>query len=187
MKNKYKNNNQGRTMLETILYLSLISMVSITLIGAVNGAMGKYKISKFVQQIHTVKKNITARYLADGSYAKISNANLKKDKVIPSDMTTDDGFVHAFSGKMEVTGTSASYTIALMGLSKTACLEISVIDWRVDDTTPLLSVGIASSSGGATKKYAWEKNKSDNTLPLTLTEAAKSCTGTANKVELTFE
>ncbi|MFV0626672.1 MAG: type 4 pilus major pilin [Alphaproteobacteria bacterium] len=183
-----KINELGRTMLETILVLSVISVIAISLMSAVNGAYKKYKISKVIQQVSEIRKRISARYLAVGSYSGITNQALIDDKVVPTEMVSGGKFYHAFGGEMKISGTNAYYVLTITNLPKVVCTDLATMDWRVDETTTLVSIAVAGTTGASGTTYGWSQTAAQNTLPLQINEAMAKCsTENTNKLVLTFE
>lgn len=184
-----KNDQFGRTMIEAIMYLSIIGSLAVVTATLVNRVQDRYKSTKASNQIVDLRKNINARYAATGDYSSISNIKkLVEDKVIPPTMGrgSDNTLINAYNGAVNLAaanqgGNNRSYTITFKDLPKRACIELANLRWFSDDSSDLIRIKI----GNKTYEWPYKIASSDNTLPLSTVAAIKSCT--TEKTDITWE
>ena len=66
-----KCSEQGRTMIEVIGVLAILTAVSVAINKFINNMHDKFKISRITQQSTDLRKNISNRYVANGDYTVI--------------------------------------------------------------------------------------------------------------------
>lgn len=180
----FKTNQIGRTMIETIAVLAVITMVTRGLITIVMGVYNKYRISSITTQIKDLQKNIRTRYSAVANYADLSNASkvqeLIKEKVIPHDMILSGQIVHAFGSKVEfntdesklkdeINGQINKYSITFKDVRREACVELLNLNWAVNESSDLLSITTRN------KTYTWDSSTAATKLPLDGMRAMTIC------------
>ena len=197
-----KENNYGRTMLETIMYLGILMCITMTLFSYVNQMTLRYKIGRTAQQLMDLKKAIVHYTAADESYSQIAPEAMSKAQAIPLDMRSgsDSTFRHALGGTAEfgpltrILGNEKNYNymffIRFNGIPHAACTELLTQGHFYSDGSDLDSVIING-------KYMWRFEHSfyptDNiahvqtkmptsnteagaaTMHLTLSETAAAC------------
>ena len=89
-----KSNEAGRTMLETIMYISLLMVLGISIAQYMQNAFRRYKIGRTAQQIIDFKKAIIHFTAADEDYTNLSVANMDKQHAVPLDMRAAVGTAH---------------------------------------------------------------------------------------------
>ena len=94
-----KSNEAGRTMLETIMYISLLIVLGASIGQYISGAFRRYKIGRTAQQIIDFKKAVTHFTAADEDYTNLSIAHMDAEHSIPLDMRSTAGTArHALGG-----------------------------------------------------------------------------------------
>ncbi|MDR1694059.1 MAG: hypothetical protein LBR70_02555 [Lactobacillaceae bacterium] len=181
-----KNNELGRTMIETVLYLSIIAVLAVGLIQIVNSMHDKFKLSKVGEQISMISKGITARYMSAGRYTSLDVEKLVDEKVIPQNMSQGgDVLYHAYGGRVRIKGEKNVYLVTFNNIPLAPCIELALLNWTINDATSLVSLTINND------KYIWiDKSSavSSKALPVSVTDASESCeTGEDNTIIWEFE
>ena len=81
-----KSSQAGRSMIEVIGVLAILSAVTMAITKMVNSVHDRYLISKITQQINDLRKGISNRYVASGTYENISAEEVIASNAGPSDM-----------------------------------------------------------------------------------------------------
>ena len=175
MKNIYKNEQSGRSMVEMLGVLAIIGVLSVGGIAGYSKAMTKFKINKSMDQISMLVANIRTLFSGQRNYSGLSNANAISFGIIPGEM--DGGgqvITNAFAGDVTLgtTGVNgnadAGFTIKYDGLGQEACVTMATSDWGSGSSSGLISMTVsASDTGGSTY--------SGTDLPVSLINAANNC------------
>ncbi|MBQ8670920.1 MAG: hypothetical protein IJ525_00165 [Alphaproteobacteria bacterium] len=137
----------GRSMIEMLGVLAIIGVLSVGGIAGYSKAMMKYRINKTIEQITLIAGNIRSFFAPQRSYAGISEAVIKKAKLVPDEMVLSnklDGqyyLSHPFGDVVDIKATCKTYkyhdcednnafTIKLKGLPIEACIELLTYDWN---------------------------------------------------------
>ena len=80
------NNEKGYTMIETIMYISILGTLGVILASYAGNVITRYKTGRIAQQIIDLKKAIINYTAADEDYTQLSVAKMQEDKAIPLDM-----------------------------------------------------------------------------------------------------
>lgn len=187
MDKMFKTTQSGRTMIETIGVIGIISMVTMGLIKTVSVMFDKYKQTMAVEQIRSLQKNIRTRYAALNDYSGINFDSLSDDdkkklieeRTFPSSIVRGNELYNSYGGKIGITSTERTYSITFNYLKAEGCRDLLVIDWAVNNTSDLIEL----KYGG--KTYKW----TDNTLPLSMTTAMNVCKNkqSENSITWTFQ
>ncbi len=94
---RFANNEKGSTMIETILYISVLGTLGVILASYVGAVLTRYKTGRIAQQILDLKKAIVNFTAADDSYVNLDEELMQAKKAIPLDMRN---LHHALSGKI---------------------------------------------------------------------------------------
>ena len=97
-----KNNEKGYTMIETLMYISILIVLGGILASYAHNTFLRYKIGRVNQQIIDLKKAIISFTAADENYANLSAANMNSTKSLPMDMKGADTTkaYHALNGEI---------------------------------------------------------------------------------------
>lgn len=132
-----KTNQKGYTMIETIMYVSLLIILGASLASYMHKAMQRYKIGRAAQQVIDLKKAIVYFTAGDEDYTRLTIEAMDNNRSLPMDMRTGDHHTakHALGGKVElgpVTELDAEpnenskfmFYITFKNLPQSACAEI---------------------------------------------------------------
>ncbi len=127
-----KNNEQGSTMLETILYICVLIALGTTIARGVARVFHRYNLGRASQQVVDLKKTILMFTAADEDYGKVSTSEI--NKALPLDMKN---WRHALGGEIEIgcakdydraneeaVANKFMYFITFKDLDKGSCTEI---------------------------------------------------------------
>ena len=175
MKNIYKNEQSGRSMVEMLGVLAIIGVLSVGGIAGYSKAMTKFKINKSMDQISMLVANIRTLFSGQRNYSGLSNANAISFGIIPGEMDGGGAVItNAFAGDVTLgtTGVNgnadAGFTIKYEGLGQEACVTMATSDWGSGSSSGLISMTVsASDTGGSTY--------SGTDLPVSLINAANNC------------
>ena len=127
-----QNNEKGSTMIETIMYISLLIVLGTTLAKGAANVFNRYKIGRLAQQIIDLKRAILAHTAINEDYSKLNMEDMQKSNALPLDLK---GLRHALSGKIEFgpatdiattedTNNKYMFYVTFHSLSKNACIEL---------------------------------------------------------------
>ena len=149
-------------MIEMLGVLAIIGVLSVGGIAGYSKAMTKYRINKTIEQITLIAGNIRSFFAPQRSYAGISEAVIKKAKLVPDEMVLSnklDGrhyLSHPFGDVVDIEATCKTYkyhdcedhnafTINLRGLPIEACIELLTYDWNSAGIQGIYIYNISSS------------------------------------------
>ena len=188
-----KNNQKGSTMLEAMGALSVVTVFTIAAISLVSSMFDMFKQNMVVNEIKEIQKLITSRFQLEGSYEnlfKMDIDDLREEKLLPSQMFINDKIYHRLGGEVEISESDMGknyYSVTFNDLNNRACLNLSQIEWIVNQGSDLVELKINKN----VFKMPISKNKvepgSDNALPMNLTKASKSCDDEDNTITWTFQ
>lgn len=206
MKNFYKNEQSGRSMVEMLGVLAIIGVLSIGGISGYSKAMAKFRVNKTLDQISMLVMNIRSLYSANINYEGLTDKIAIQMGIIPRDMlpsgTTEanaSSIINAYQGEVRigsanVGGTDRSFYITYSGLTRDACVAIATADWGSQAGSGLQAIQIKGTANSTSKKAtltgatACSAESSaagagchliDN-LPVVLSEAAVECQNTSD-------
>lgn len=193
---KKSSSQSGYTLIESIGFIAVITMVAISIISVVSHMLDRYRNSRLTSQIVELQKNINARFAAVGNYEKLKLSLLKNEKLAPADMNwSGNTLYHKYSGKVTVglysstitkqkLANADSYYIQFADVPKNACIELAIQNWAHDRTSNLVAMIINSKwsywrvyQGAAYKKYI---------MPLSRTLALELCSKEKNTIKWAF-
>lgn len=206
MKNLYKNEQSGRSMVEMLGVLAIIGVLSIGGIAGYSKAMAKFRVNKTLDQISMLVMNIRSLYSANINYKGLTDKIAIQMGIIPRDMlpsgtneASASSIINAYQGEVRigsanVGGTDRSFYIVYSGLTRDACVAIATADWGSQAGSGLQAIqikGTANSTSKAatlvgTTACSAETSRAgagchliDN-LPVILSEAAVECQNTSD-------
>ncbi len=181
---KYDINEKGHTMLEIISILGFLAAFSVGIIHVVSSMYDKYKVGRITSQIEEIRKTISNRYLAKGTFVGLTASRLITDGAVPNDMVSGtDSIRHAFNGDVALRGYFNRYTVTFKKLPLQACIELAMMSWTVGDSSDLINLKVNSTN------YRWPSapGAASKLLPVQLYDAAESCTGDDNTIMWNFQ
>jgi type II secretory pathway pseudopilin PulG len=188
MRNFYKNEQTGRSMVEMLGVLAIIGVLSVGGIAGYSKAMAKFKLSKTMDQISMLVANLRTLYSGQRSYSGLSTANAISFGVVPQEMLTAADattITNAFGGNVLITveSTITQFSITFTGLGKEACVALSTADWGSGSGSGLVSVCTGTGDSAVTAQCG---TSSANTLPLALVTAASGCSASSDTNAVTW-
>lgn len=187
---KKTSEQAGYTLIESIAFICIITMVAISIISVISHMLDRYKISRVTSQVVELQKAINNRFAAAENYKKLSASLLKSENLAPGDINwKGTSMYHKFNGSVtvgfnytsNVTGPSKSgesYYIQFAKLPQKACVELATQNWAHDQYSNLITMIVNSKwcywrvySNAGYKKYI---------MPLSNTLAAKLCSNKDN-------
>ncbi len=122
-----QNNEKGYTMMETIMYISILGALGVILASYAGSVITRYKTGRIAQQIIDLKKAIINYTAAEEDYSNLSMTKMQEDKAIPLDMRD---LYHALKGRINFgpvgNGTNEKYLffITFEGIYQKGCIEL---------------------------------------------------------------
>ena len=177
MRNIYKNEQNGRSMVEMLGVLAIIGVLSVGGIAGYSKAMTKFKINKSMDQISMLVANIRTLFSGQRNYSGLNNANAVSFGIIPNEMDGGGGVItNAFAGNVTIGtaaavdkgDTNAAFTIKYEGLGQEACVTMATSDWGSGSSSGLVNMTVSAADKGGT-------TYSGTDLPVTLINAAANC------------
>lgn len=137
MKNLYKSEQSGRSMVEMLGVLAIIGVLSVGGIAGYSKAMAKYKTTQTLDQISMVAANIRTAFANATSYSGLSTEKARAWGLAPAEMnsTTVNELVNPFQedvliGAAEGNGVdNMGFGIQYNGLPRDACVAIATAGW----------------------------------------------------------
>ena len=187
-----KNQQSGRTLLESILVISFIGVLSVGILKVVNTMITRYKQSRVTQQIREVQKSITDHYAVEGVYTALSTEDFIRNRLAVGDINVSADqtrMEHAMGGGIIVGPSGANdetFVVTFFGLNLQSCLDMSTIDWVMNDSTELRSIAVFNSSAREVPEdseiLTWTDDEGGDTLPVTLQMAMGLCMNNSDNV-----
>ena len=183
MKNLFKNEQSGRSMVEMLGVLAIIGVLSVGGISGYSKAMAKYKLTKAQDQMAMILINIRTAFASAPSYSGLTAANAIAMNIVPGDMLPSgigkgSTIKNAFGGDVDIksTGTAnTQFSIKFSGLGKETCASLASSDWGSDGLVQVDVNGTKHVYGTAT-------------LPVPPGTAIGNCSGSgaSNYIEWTY-
>ena len=171
----------GRSMIEIIGVLAIISTVTMGIMNFVNSMHDKYKISRITQQITDLRKNISNRYVANGDYSVIKAQDMIDSNVIPPDMIDGKKIIHAYNAEVQFNGNKDTYEVTFPELPTHVCLELALMNWEFSGSSDLYRLKINNT------EFNWPIiANGGKELPVTLVDAQAACSAGEYKNSITW-
>lgn len=186
MKNVYKSEQTGRSMVEMLGVLAIIGVLSVGGIAGYSQAMSKFKVSKTMDQIQTIITNIRTIFASQRSYGTLTTAQAYSLGILTDETYADAKGVNPYGGEIKIgTGTNnRSFTIEYASLPADACIKLATADWGGDASSGLVAISLKSGASAVKFEWASQANvdaEENNILPISLTKAITGCgVGAAN-------
>lgn len=137
MKNLFKTEQSGRSMVEMLGVLAIVGVLSVGGIAGYSKAMAKYKTSQTLDQISMLVANIRTTFSSATSYKDLTTENARAWGIASSDMygTGANDLINPFLGKVEVGPATANgianmgFAVMYSGLSRDACVSLATAGW----------------------------------------------------------
>lgn len=198
MKNLYKNDQSGRSMVEMLGVLAIIGVLSIGGISGYSKAMSKYRVNKTLDQISMLVMNIRSMYASNVDYKGL-NANVALHMgIVPSDMLLPGAdskkaskIYNTYQGEVALKAdgdNNQKFIVSYSGLPRDACVAVATADWGTQAGSGLLKMAIGKSGENKTTGGSLT-DKPISELPLNLVDATELCAETednGNTVEWTY-
>lgn len=160
----------GRSMIEIIGVLAIISTVTMGITKFINSMHDKYKISRITQQITDLRKNISNRYVANGDYSIINTQEMIDSKVVPPDMVDGGKVIHAYNAEVTFNGAKDTYQVTFPKLPHHVCVELALMNWEFSGNSDLYRVKINDT------EFNWPiVANGGKELPISITDAEETC------------
>lgn len=175
----YRNDQNGRSMVEMLGVLAIIGVLSVGGIAGYSKAMTKFKINKSMDQISMLVANIRTLYSGQRNYSGLDNKNAILFGIIPNEMGNSGSVItNAFAGDVEIktaavgTNAAGAFTIKYKGLGQEACVTMATADWGSGSSSGLVQMNVGNTDADGAK---FEGTTGDSALPVSLTNAATNC------------
>ena len=191
MRNLYKNEQSGRSMVEMLGVLAIIGVLSIGGISGYSKAMSKYRVNKTLDQISMLVMNIRSLFASSVDYADLSVSTAIQMGIVPGDMrigSDTSKITNAYQGSVFVGNPSTKETrqfyVEYTGLTQEACVSLATADWGSQAGSGLVSIHIGKGTTKAPNAAAKPSNgftigntDTDKNIPISLARAAAACAG----------
>ena len=192
MRNFFKNEQSGRSMVEMLGVLAIIGVLSVGGISGYSKAMPKFKLTKAQDQLTMMIMNIRTAYVTSPGYPGLNNSLAADYKLVSQEMVVSQGgssLISAFGGEVLVSavqgadGTAnGAFQIIFNGLGKDACTSLASSDWGTDGLVGIIVNGskqsvsntIATGGESCTTGIAG-KLCLPSSLPVSLPNARAAC------------
>lgn len=174
---KKQNSQSGYTLVESIMFIGVMIMLSISIIMLINNMLDKYRISRITQQIVDLQKNIDFRFSAAENFNDLDENLLINEKIVPGDMTSGHEIYHAYHGDVIISNArqGSVYEVTFNKLPHNACIELAMVDWMSGYNSHLVHIKINN------KYFTWQ-GKNATKLPMEYSNALDACNNNRNNV-----
>ncbi|MBQ8670941.1 MAG: prepilin-type N-terminal cleavage/methylation domain-containing protein [Alphaproteobacteria bacterium] len=199
-----KDSQNGRSMIEMLGVLAIIGVLSVGGIAGYSKAMQKYRINKTIEQITLISQNIRTFFANQRNYVDLNTLIpsgikiIKKAKLVPDEVWSDDNLQNAFGGSFEMAVVSDAeysgkmFTIAITDIPQEACIEIASNDWSV--SSGLLGYAINTNSSAFLVSCFSDypgtaacKNNSNKPMPMPINTAVSACSTSSNTLLFAYQ
>ena len=168
---KRTQNQKGYTLLESIMFIAVITAVSIGIVKVVSSMLDRYKISRLTSQVAELQKSINVRFAAAESYEKLNMGLLIEENLLPGDISVGSGggVRHKFNGLGQVNAvlSGRAYQIRFTKLPKQPCVELAIQNWAHDQYSNLIFMKV----NGVPAKW----RNATYIMPLSVVQAETLC------------
>ena len=213
---KNKNNEQGRTIVETLAYIMVMITITVGFAALVNRGYYKYESSAIQQQLTDLKKTISTRYAVDGQYANVKWDDLCEDRLGPSSLMptrvcnelennmvkckcASQRGVHTFDGPVNIGRSECNKTntfcdtffIEFDELPQDICAQLALKAWDTIDGSDIDRMVINNITWGWNDSPIVDEDGNrisiDKELPALVTDVTQACKeGYENKIRWYF-
>ncbi len=181
----------GYTLLESIAFICIITMVAISIISVISHMLDRYRISRVTSQVTELQRSIINRCAAAESYyscikeygttcVAAMGKMLCTENLVPGDMEcSGNTLYHKYGGKVTFNsyGDSArgltsgyNFRIDFASLPKNACIELATQNWAHDQYSNLIRMHINGTE--CTWRSTWTPNC---VMPISNVKASELC------------
>ncbi|MBE6444018.1 MAG: hypothetical protein E7020_05060 [Alphaproteobacteria bacterium] len=192
---RYKNNQDGATMLETLGVLTIVIMLGISSIKLIGNIMAMFKQSMVVSEIQDLQKAITDRYKFEGSYKSLFEGRSDEDivqylcenKIAPFQMCSGDRMYHRMGGAVWVVPSGYyeddvfvadynKYAMTFYKLTDKTCLLAAQINWNKQKTSSIFKMIINSDKvNKLVVDVPYNMQTGSKTFPADVSDITKAC------------
>jgi len=195
MKYSKHSMQEGRTFIETLGYIAVMIALTVGFAALVSQIFYRYEASEVQQQLFELKKVISARYSADGTYANIKWSDLCAEKIGPKNLLPKRNCTpdkesrlqghHIFDGAVKISSESGGrlFSIQFAGLPKDICAQLGIITWHTSEGSDLDHMEVNNVT------FNWPSaGGSGKTLPAQTSDVVAACNRTdyTNKIKWYF-
>ena len=165
-RNKFLDEQSGRSMIEMLGVLAIIGVLSVGGIAGYSKAMMQYKINKTTDQISQIVGNIRTLFSSQKNYIGLNCTNcsrstagaINKAHLVPDEMWNSSGHIeNPFGGSVwlmpankKQSNDYKAFAITLYDLPEEACMSLSTYDWGSGSSSGLMAVSV---NNGTTDMY----------------------------------
>ncbi len=193
----------GYTLVESIAFICIITMVAISIISVVSHMLDRYKTSRITAQVVELQKAINTRFASAENYEKLTAKLLKDENLAPGDMNwKGNNMYHKFGGTVVVGSSYTSnvmniragetYSIRFNGVPYIACKELVTQNWAHDQYSSLVVIVSRSANLWAYWRTpsGLAPSRKHLIMPLSLSNVDDMCpnkTNRGNNLEWVFQ
>ncbi len=172
-----RKSQSGYTLIESIMFIGVVSMLAIAVISLINSMLDKYRMSRVTQQIVDLQKNIDFRFSSAENFENLKAKLLTDESIVPGDMVDGTKIRHAYKGPVTIRSRQSHsvYEVMFGELPYHACTELAMIDWMTGYNSHLVHIKINS------KFFTWQ-GKKQGKLPMEYSAALAACQDNRNNV-----
>lgn len=187
MRNLFKNEQSGRSMVEMLGVLAIIGVLSVGGIAGYSKAMAKFKLTKAQDQLTMMIMNIRTAFATSPGYVGLATNQAAAWGLVSNEMDdSNGGLIHAFGGAATVQAVpgadgsaNGAFAIKFSGLAKESCVSLASSDWGADGLVGLAVSGadMANIPAANTAQTAFAAGTlvSPAGLPLSFANARAGC------------
>lgn len=193
----------GYTLMESLAFICIITMVAISIISVVSHMLDRYKISRITAQVVELQKNILNRCAAAESYYSCikkygttcvagMGKMLCSENLVPGDVKCrGNTLYHKFNGNIAFNSYNASnrglafgdnFRIDFLNLPEKACIELATQNWAHDQYSNLIRIFVNDT------ECSWRETWTPNCImPLSNSKATQLCNRKKNSIYWNFQ
>ncbi len=176
MKKTSLQSQSGRSMIETIGYISVMITVTISIAAAVNSGYFRFRLGRINQELTDLKKVISQRYVAAENYKDVNFDTLIEEKIVPLEIKHKK---HSFGGEINIgkgDDNGNTYYIEFKDIPTQSCIELGSRIWVVNDGSDLDAMDINKTTWAW--KYSNSINNAKHELPAKISDVTEACNPT---------
>lgn len=181
----------GYTLLESLAFICIITMVAISIISVISHMLDRYRISRVTSQVAELQRSIINRCAAAESYYSCIKKYgttcvgalgkmLCTENLVPGDLQCNGNVLyHKYGGKVTFNSYNDSarglafgdnFRIDFQNLPTNACIELATQNWAHDQYSNLIRMYIND------KECTWRSTWTPNcVMPISTVKATELC------------